>query len=925
MIKTSRILSIILTLIIASASWTGAKAQYGEAKGGRPAIVGNFYYLLFDSESGTNTAILTDKEYAGTAAGSNSYSGTVIIPESFQTENANHELATYTVIGIDDYAFYGSTGLIKVDIPKTVVSIGKMVFDGCTSLQKISVNPENQSFCAHDDVLYNFAQTELIVSAKTKTGKFIVPEDVKKINEFAFHDCENITEIVLPNGLKEIGKAAFWGCTNMTSINIPTSLTTLGSDAFRDDSSLSSSITIPATVSIIDSNAFRDCRKISSVTIADGVTEIGEYAFNGCSKITSIELPASINLLGSSSFAETGLTSISIPYSITNIPSSAFANCKLTSITLPKNLQTIGEQAFANNGTSIQEVEIPESVTSISSNAFNGTNVSNFYINNIPSKIAIGENSPFNTSGVSIHIFTKMKSIFENATNWSNYKGHFVADIEITHVEFITLDNTNMTVLTGATGKLNATINPEDARIKDVVYTSSDPNLILIDSATGVFSAGANEGDATVTCTAADGSDVFAECKITVKKSFVPATSVTLNKTNASMEVGGSLSLTATINPTNATFKNVVWISDNEDVATVSKTGNLTAVVNAVGPGSATITAISQDGAARAKCTVTVTYGGSCGKDDPATGDVDESQNVVWMLTGNTLTISGTGAMADYAEASGQPWTAMHSDINAIVIEDGVTSIGKYAFSNCEEATSVSIPASVTSIGNNAFDGCSNLATVTLNSNPFIGESAFYSSTAVTMNLTANGPVDGAYWTTFYNKNYSFQTDANTQVFKAALSGTTLTLTELATDQIVNKNNAVILKSTASPIVMTLTTDGSNDFTGNSLQGVDNPAGLTAADPSTTYVLNNGSNGVGFYKLKAGSKLGVGKAYLTYTGTLAPGFFGFDEGTTGITNTDFTDSTDKVGAWYTLSGVRLNAKPTQKGLYIVNGKKIMIK
>lgn len=604
MIKTSRILSIILTLIIASASWTGAKAQ----RGGRPAIVGNYYYLLFDSEFGTNTAILTDKKYAGTAAGSNSYSGTVIIPESFQTENANNELATYTVIGINDYAFYGSTGLIKIDIPKTVVSIGKMAFDGCTNLQKITVNPENQNFYAHEDVLYNFDQTELIVSAKTKTGKFIVPEDVKKINEFAFHDCANITEIVLPNGLKEIDKAAFWGCTNMTSINIPTSLTTLGSDAFRDDSSLSSSITIPATVSIIGSNAFRDCLNISSVTIADGITEIGEYAFNGCSKITSIELPASINLLGSSSFAKTGLTSISIPYSITKIPSSAFANCKLTSITLPKNLQTIGAQAFANNGTSIQEVEIPESVTSISSNAFNGTNVSNFYINNIPSKIAIGENSPFNTTGVSIHVFTKMKSIFENATNWSNYKGHYVDDIDITHVESITLNNTNMIVLTGTTGKLNATINPEDARIKDVVYTSSDPNLIIIDSATGIFSVGAAEGETTITCTAADGSGVFAQCEVTVNKSFTPAESLTLNKTNASMEVGGSLSLTATINPTNATFKNAVWISDNENVATVSKTGDLTAVVNAVGPGSATITAISQDGAARAKCNISVTY-----------------------------------------------------------------------------------------------------------------------------------------------------------------------------------------------------------------------------------------------------------------------------------------------------------------------------
>ena len=108
----------------------------------------------------------------------------------------------------------------------------------------------------------------------------------------------------------------------------------------------------------------------------------------------------------------------------------------------------------------------------------------------------------------------------------------------------------------------------------------------------------------------------------------------------------------------------------------------------------------SQISAIRGKTLRTYDYrSGTCGKDDPATGDVDESQNVTWMLTGNTLTISGTGAMADYAEAGGQPWTAMHSDINAIVIEDGVTSIGNYAFSLCEYVTSgVSIPASVMSI-----------------------------------------------------------------------------------------------------------------------------------------------------------------------------------------------------------------------------------
>jgi len=206
--------------------------------------------------------------------------------------------------------------------------------------------------------------------------------------------------------------------------------------------------------------------------------------------------------------------------------------------------------------------------------------------------------------------------------------------------------------------------------------------------------------------------------------------------------------------------------------------------------------------------------------------------------------------------------------LTSIDLPANLTTIGVYAFYGCNNAslTSISIPASVTSIGQNAFKNCSNLATVTLNSNPTIGTDAFTGiadGAAVTMNLTANA-AGGAYWMTFYNQNYDFEADANTQVFKAALSEDKLTQTELEEDQIVTKNNAVILKSTAGTITMTLTsTASSNDFSGNSLLGVSDAAGLTAADPSTTYVLNDGSQGVGFYRLQSGETIGVGKAYLT--------------------------------------------------------------
>ena len=593
MIKTSRILSIILTLIIASASWTGAKAQ--EAEEGDHAIVNGIHFLI----NGFGTATVTNTQYLDEDYGY--YTNTVQIPSTITVEGE-----TYTVTGIQEKAFYSCPELKTVQIPSTVSTIGAQAFGESPLLSKIIVDPTNQNFYADNNgILFNKTQTELIFCPKTFSGAYTVPEDVQKIHAFAFNNCKQLTSVVLPNGLKRIEDGAFWGCSNMTSANIPSGLTYLGSDAFRNASSLSSSIVLPSTLSEIGSSAFKRCTSLSNVTIKNGVEIIGGSAFVDCSNLKSIDIPNSVYSLGTSAFENAGLTSINIPESITEIQASVFYGCKLTKITLPAGLKSIDAEAFADNGTNIEKVEIPESVISIGNNAFNGTNVKNFYINNIPSKIDLNANSPFKATGTSIHVFTLMKNIFENATNWSNYKGHFVDDIEITHVESITLDNESMTVLTTKTGKLNATINPEDARVKDVTYTSSNNDIIaIVDAKAGTFIAGAAEGEATITCTANDGTGVFATCKITVKKSFVPATSVTLNKTNASMEVGNSLKLTATITPGNATYKNIIWVSSDEDVAEVSN-----GIVTAVGPGNATITAISGDGNARAKCKISVTYG----------------------------------------------------------------------------------------------------------------------------------------------------------------------------------------------------------------------------------------------------------------------------------------------------------------------------
>ena len=89
--------------------------------------------------------------------------------------------------------------------------------------------------------------------------------------------------------------------------------------------------------------------------------------------------------------------------------------------------------------------------------------------------------------------------------------------------------------------------------------------------------------------------------------------------------------------------------------------------------------------------------------------------NLTWEYTtaDNTLTITGTGDMLDYTITT-VPWRSYNSSIDNVIIGDGITSIGGYAFYKCTKLTGVTIPDAVTSIGNHAFEDCSGLTSVTI-------------------------------------------------------------------------------------------------------------------------------------------------------------------------------------------------------------------
>jgi putative cell wall-binding protein len=89
-------------------------------------------------------------------------------------------------------------------------------------------------------------------------------------------------------------------------------------------------------------------------------------------------------------------------------------------------------------------------------------------------------------------------------------------------------------------------------------------------------------------------------------------------------------------------------------------------------------------------------------------------ENVTWTLSNGVLTISGSGNMYNYNDYSSIPWYLMREKITEVKIEDGVSSIGDYAFSDCSRLVSIEIPKSVTYIGSYAFSGCSRLASITI-------------------------------------------------------------------------------------------------------------------------------------------------------------------------------------------------------------------
>ncbi len=212
---------------------------------------------------------------------------------------------------------------------------------------------------------------------KKKLESITIPDNFKEIPFRFFYECISLKSVQMPNTINSIDDAAFYGCSGLTgTLTLPEGLKSIGDAAFTSCSGLTGSLTFPDGLESIGSSAFYQCSGFTgNLTIPHGVTSINENAFLGCSGFTGcLTIPAGVTAIGVWAFNGcSGFTgNLTIPEGVTSIGEGAFYGCSgfTGSLTIPEGVTSIGEGAFYGCSGFSGSLTLPEGVTSIGDYAF---------------------------------------------------------------------------------------------------------------------------------------------------------------------------------------------------------------------------------------------------------------------------------------------------------------------------------------------------------------------------------------------------------------------------------------------------------------------------------------------------------------------------------------------------------------------------
>lgn len=323
---------------------------------------------------------------------------------------------------IEDGAFYNSN-INSMTIPDGVVYLGNEVF-ACSALKTVEIGSGVE---------------ELSVSLfeNSDIEEIYIPDNITKINMYAFKECMGLHSIEIPASVEEVDKEAFRSCTSLICVIIRNPQMTIGTNAFKDchgqlviygypnstaqeyaeenniEFALISTlddfewdkttitglstigavkisngdtvVEIPKYCSKIKTNAFSGQnlssseyyltnRLITEVIIPSTVCEIESGAFTYTSGMTDLTINEGVQTIGANAFSYSGITSAEIPDTVTSLGGSVFAgNANMSTVNIGTGLTALPRRTFYNC-TALTEIEIPLNITEIGAYAFYGCN-----------------------------------------------------------------------------------------------------------------------------------------------------------------------------------------------------------------------------------------------------------------------------------------------------------------------------------------------------------------------------------------------------------------------------------------------------------------------------------------------------------------------------------------------------------------------
>ena len=295
-----------------------------------------------------------------------------------------------------DY-FYIPKTLTKVTITDAN-RIYEGAFSNCTMIEELNLNDsitQIDDYAFHSCGVISSSEEDLVVSGdifiayKGSGTNIVLPEGIELIAPRAFENNSKLSSVQFSDTVTWVGDYAFYNCTNAI-VNVPKisgsltvqtgAFTNTGSVVYLDMSSYSNgndtfyynvdsegnavivdcsttsvNITLPVTlggypVIAVGYRGMADCTTLTSVTIPNNIVRLELYAFAGCTGLTTATIPATCQYVGDYAFIDcTSLANVVIAEGVTYLGDSCFYNCSsLTEIVVPDSCEYLGKYAFYN-------------------------------------------------------------------------------------------------------------------------------------------------------------------------------------------------------------------------------------------------------------------------------------------------------------------------------------------------------------------------------------------------------------------------------------------------------------------------------------------------------------------------------------------------------------------------------------------------